>query len=204
MTQTIDIDAFIATQRPEQDYIVLAGQRSPGRATIKGAAATKKWDVREGYGRSGGSTTYVGDAIARFSVEIYLWEDSQWSDWDVFAKVLDTPVRKPTVLTAGAKAAPSVSESLAMDISHPILNRAPLHITSVVVEEVSQFEVDENGGYTSTIKMIQFRAPKAALSRSDKSTPGVKKGPPTARDAIEAEIAKAKAKALSMGGKLFE
>jgi hypothetical protein len=53
----------------------------------------------------------------------------------------------------------------AFGIKHPILTTLPLKITSVVVEDVTQMEQDEDGAWRCTIKFLEYRAPKPALGK---------------------------------------
>ena len=47
VTQAV-IDTFLASP-PIQDFIVLGGLRSPGRATVAGAGSPRDWDIRKGW-----------------------------------------------------------------------------------------------------------------------------------------------------------
>jgi hypothetical protein len=142
------------------DYIMLAGQRSPGLADLpQGASAPRKWDLRKGYGLSGGGIVYTGDDLAKFPVKIRLYTDQDWTDWDSFK----TLVRKPP---------PNVKPK-AMDIWHPILEE--FEIKSVVVEDLKGPTQTGDGEWTWEIDFLQFRAPKVAIA---KPTASVTKPPP--------------------------
>lgn len=168
-------DILTGAEFPQQDYILLGGVKSPGRATILGAGSPRTWDVRQGYGYSGAVVVFTGDGLAKFDVRIDLWEKSHFSEWARFAKV-------------ALEKAPMGLKPKAMDIAHPVLNMAPLKITSVVVEDVSQFEQDEEGMWSCTIKLLQYRAPKPALGKPLASIPNAPNVAPTAVDAAELEI----------------
>ena len=61
---TLDTLLTMADDKPYQDYIVLAGQRSPGLAVVRGSDSPRKWDVRNGYGFSGATIVYTGLGLA--------------------------------------------------------------------------------------------------------------------------------------------
>lgn len=170
-------DLILGNEFPQQDYILLGGVQSPGRATVLGAGSPREWDVRKGYGYSGAVTVYTGENLAKFEVLIELWEKSHFAEWVRFAKIA---LEKP----------PLGTKPKALDIAHPLLNLPPLSITSVVVEDVSQFEQDEEGLWSCTIKFLQFRAPKPALGKPLASIPNAAKPVPTAQDAADVEIQK--------------
>jgi len=157
---------------PRVDYIILNGLKSPGRAIIRGAGTPRDWDIRKGFGFSGATVVFVGDNLAKFSVEIFLWDfPKHWLEWQRFSKVLERPPAPGDATTLGDGGfLPSVSPK-ALSIVHPVLNMGPLHITSVVIEDVTQFEQDETGGFRCEIKMLQFRKPKPMLAKPDAATP---------------------------------
>lgn len=170
-------DIIAGNEFPYQDYIVLAGQQSPGRATVQGAALERKWDVRDPQGASGANAIYYGEKLIRFQVRIDLWTPEQFADWTKFAKLLQKE--------------PAGRIATAMRISHPLLNVPPLNIQDVVVENCSQMTEDDDGMFSCTIDFLQFRPPKPAEGKPVGSTPGA--GPKvvqSAQDAGEEQIAK--------------
>lgn len=167
--------ADLLASPPEQDYIILAALKSPGRAYIKNAGSPRDWDIRKGYGFSGASVVFTGNNLAKFEVDIELWMPSHWIDWAVFSKLLAKPNGLVPIVGLG--------------ISHPLLTMAPLSITSVVVEDVSQFVQDDQGSLICTIKFIEYKRPLPALSRPIAEIPAASKALPTATDAVNAELA---------------
>jgi hypothetical protein len=168
-------DIILGNVPPEQDYVLLGGARTPGRATIVGAGSPRSWDIRQGYGYSGAIVVFTGEGLAKFDIVVDLWLPSHWGEWNRFAKV------------ALAKA-PLGMKPKALDIAHPLLALEPIKVTSVVVEDVTQFEEDDEGLWTCRIKCLQYRAPKPALGKPLASIPNVDKPKPTAQDAAELEI----------------
>jgi hypothetical protein len=145
---------------PTQDYIVLGGFPSPGKAVIRGAGSPRKWDVRDGYGLTGAVTVFMGEGLATFEVDIYCWEDHHFLAWPIWAKLT---LANPPI---GAR---PTSQS----IKHPQLNDPPLTIDQVVVTDVSQWEdIDETGYWMRTIKFLQYRKPRPALVKPFEGPPG--------------------------------
>lgn len=174
---------------PRQGYIVLSGRRSPGVAHVRGAGSPRKWDTPGGYGIDGSSTVYTGAGLARFDVDIRLWEPEHFIEWNLFARILD----KPKARQAGG-----------LGIRHPLVNGPPLYITSVVVEDVSQFEDNGFGLFVCTIKLLEFRQGKqTGAARLQGTIPpaginGV--SPPTARDKGEERILQLTNQVQLLGG----
>jgi hypothetical protein len=171
--------------RPRQSHIVLASLKSPGVCRVRGANSPRDWDIRKGYGLTGATIVYTGDNLAKFSVDIQLWEDSQFLEWEIFAKILEKPK---------TRIAP------ALGIQHPMVNMAPWGITSVVVEDVDQFEDNDEGLFMATIHFIQFRKPLPMLARPVASIPAIATPNPTAADAFELELQGKLAQVAALGG----
>jgi hypothetical protein len=151
----LDLDSEL----PIQDYIVLAGKRSPGRATVRGASSPRKWDEQAGYAQTGATLIYTGKALAKIEVDIYLWIESQFAEWTRFAQA--TLIDPKPVLTPSS-----------LSIQHPMVNREPLYISQVVVDDVTQWEQDDSGGFQCTIKLHEFRPRKPALVKPREGPPG--------------------------------
>lgn len=155
---------------PYRDYILLGGDRCPGKQVVPDANSPRKWDERQGYGFSGAYLIYMGDGLAHFGVEVHLWDDAHWAQWETFSK---KHLEKP----------PTGQVAKAQPIDHPVLNMTPLKIASVVVEDVTGWVVDDYGEWTCLIKFAQFRKPKPALGRPIATIAPVKTPVPTAQDA---------------------
>lgn len=133
------------------DYILLAGQRSPGVALLPGGASSpRKWDERKGYGTSGSTIVFTGEGLAKFSVKIQLVTRDDWAAWDAWAPLV--------------KRSPKGDKPKATDIWHPILEEHG--IASVVVEDlVGPTQVLDGTAWEWELKFIQYRAPKPALAK---------------------------------------
>lgn len=132
------------------DYVVLAGQRSPGLATLDGWGSPRQWDERRGYGVTGATVVYKGTKLARGRLSIRLITEADWEAWEAWRPLVQRP--------------PSDQRPRALDIQHPVLEG--LGIRSVVVEDVSQpAPTGDTGEYTIEIKLLEFREPQRAVVR---------------------------------------
>lgn len=145
-----------------QDYIVLAGKRSPGVAEVLGASSPREWAERGGYGVTGAFSVFKRRGLSHFSVKLTLATDQDWQDWAVWKPVVD---KLPT------KRGGTTPASGYLKIEHPIL--ADLDIKAAGVEDVGAPEQTDNGVWTITIKFIEFRSPKVTLATPEgaKATP---------------------------------
>lgn len=177
-------------RRPTQDYIILIGvdgpKRSPGRATISGAALSRKLDTPGGFGVTGSSTNYLGDELTEFDVEISLWEDSHWFEWTNFAPILAKP--------------PKGILAKSLKIIHPILNRPPWLIDSANVKKVSQWDQSPKGLWTCRITMLEWRKPVPAFGKPNGTIPAAGTG--ILDFSKDPKIAELMAKIPALGGAL--
>jgi len=142
---------------PNQDKIILAGYPSPGYAVVKGAQSPRKWDLRTGYGLSGSTALFIGRDVSKFSVDIFLWKPQHFIEWAVFAQVLTAP------------------PFLSLGIQHPTLNAAPISISQVQIENVTQLEQEPDGGglWCSTINFFDFKLRAPALLKPQGGPPAL-------------------------------
>lgn len=164
------LDLIQGAEFPQQDYIVLGGLTSPGRAEITDCAFERRYDVREPYGAAGGSTVWQGDSIKRAVVQISLWEASHFADWETFAK--GVLFKKPG--------------RVAYTVDHPVLKL--IHFTECQVEKVTGFQQTDTGIWQCEIHLLEFRRPKPALSKPVAAIPNAPKPVPTAQDAADIQI----------------
>lgn len=168
---------------PSRRYIILSAAGvslpSPGVAKIKRAGSPRNWDIRKGYGFSGASLVFTGTGLAKFDVDLFLWEPEQFVLWEAFSALLTNPPPPPGVIPTS------------LSIDHPILNKKPWLITKVVVEDVSSWECNEYGLWSLTISFIQYRKAAPALLPPAEGPPGASKVPVplTAQQKINAELA---------------
>lgn len=130
------------------DYVVVAGQRTPGLAEVVGAGSPRQWDERRGFDMTGATLRFRGKKLGRFSIKLTLATSEEFAAWATFSRVvLALPARGRGALT----------------LVHPILN--DWGIRSGVVEDVVQPTPDgDTGKYVVEIKMIERRPPAPAGS----------------------------------------
>ena len=150
-----------------QSWILLQNRRSPGAADVLGAALKQRLDVRKMMGMSGGIIVWTGQDLCPFSVNLRLYEQKDWDDWNAWKSIV---LARPKITTG---VAPGAVVSKALDIQHPLL--AEVGIRAAVVHEVSQPKLtQESGEWTIEIKFIEFRgAPKMQMAKAEgsKATP---------------------------------
>lgn len=134
------------------DYIVLAGERSPGIATVEGAELTRRLRERRAFGVAGATVIDQGAQLAHFTVTLRLLTTDDLDAWDEWKRLLVRPASRSTQ---------------GVDIEHPVL--ADLEIRSVLLESRSQLTQDDTGGQSVVIKFCEYRAPVVALAVPDGS-----------------------------------
>lgn len=139
------------------NYVMFAGQRTPGIAEVIGANAPRRWDERESYGWSGAFIVYHGQKLSHFTVRLRLYTEQDWEDWAAFKPLVDK-------VPLGKRQGP-------LDLVHPQL--AQVGIKSAAVEDVYIEELYDPGVWQIDIKMIEYRSPRLALAqaRGSKATP---------------------------------
>ena len=160
---------------PDVDWVVLDNRIPPGTSYPTGSGSPRKWDKRAGYGISGAFLVYTGADLSEFEVHVTIWTEEHWTEWLEFSTVLEKPKQ-------GTK-------PKAIPIVHPLVNRPPIRITEVVVEDVSQFEPDETRElWTCVIKLSAWKGPEKMLARPSAAIPGANLAVPTAQDAADRQI----------------
>ena len=143
------------------DHILLAGRRSPGLATIRGAGIAARWDERRLYAAGGAFVVYRGQKLSKFTVTLRLYTEQDWSDWHEWRPLVQRPP-PPEPRGPGSDLAILLHRPRAKDIWHPILE--DLEIRSVVIEAVLQPQQTADGEWSIEIKMIEYRPPQLALT----------------------------------------
>ena len=142
------------------DFVTIAGQRTPGLATIKDADKIRRLHERRGYALSGASVRDQGDQLTHFTVQLVFTTSAEFEAWDAFRPILARPPGRSTS---------------ALDISHPILEL--VGIRSVIPEKTGQPKMlDELGTWGIELGFCEFRNPQPALDAVSASaavvTPG--------------------------------
>ncbi len=182
----IELDAAF----PTQHYISIGGERSPGKATVRGGNTPRGWDIRKGYGLTGATVAPTGDELAAGIVVLFeFWQAAQITAWYAYAaKYFDKSVR---ILPGGKTPKP-------LGIFHPVLAAPPLGMTSFVVKDATQLENDGTGLWSCEVHLLQYRKPKPALAKPSGVVPPAAVAAPTAMDAADIEMAQKYAKYNSL------
>lgn len=177
------------------DFYTIAGQSSPGLSIVGAAKRSDKWDVKEGKGTVGASTTFVNRPPATFSILTQLWEERHFSEWAVFKAALKYDPKKKT--------------KQALSIYHPAL--ADIEIGAVVCTDVTAIEHKGNGLYEVSATFLEYYpSPPTNMSSTPNGSTGNSKDatgkppglpPDPVGDDLEKQIAAEKKKAKD--GSLF-
>lgn len=166
------IDKVLLAYDPPNGQQV-AWQVSPGIGRVEGAGTHQKWDQRQGYGLAGSFPIYFGDKLAEFDIVLRLYTSHDWSDWASWSALVAKP--------------PRGTRPKALAVYHPWL--AMVDIGACVVTDVMQPEEIDNGGYEITIKCLQWRKPKIALSKPDAAKTNASTDPVDAKiEALTAQV----------------
>ncbi len=169
--------------RVEGDSFRIGGDWCPGIAIARKASDPRKWDKRAGYGISGATLVYMGDDLSAFSIDVSIWTQTQMNEWKTFfGKYLKKPA-PPKIDPKSAFAAPPVAIPKALGLYNPRL--AMLGISTVVVEDVTQFEQVGDGIEGCTIDVQVYRAPLPILVKPNGKIPDVNGKGPDAKDEAE-------------------
>lgn len=138
------------------DHVLIAGERTPGIATIEGADAPKRLIKRRGYGLSGATVRDGGDELSEFKIFVDLFTAADFDAWTAF---LPTILRRRTEPATSIFALP---RQRALDIQHPFLE--DLGIRSVMIGNVTQPKQVEAGRWRVEISVCEYREPRPALA----------------------------------------
>ncbi len=126
------------------DFIIIAGETTPGVVKLTGHDRKVSWDVKTGAGQSGATTTLKDIPPIEFTAAFYLVSQEEIDAW----AAIDTLIRSTV---AGAK-------PKALDVYHPDL--ATNGITSLVLASFGGVVHDGKGGQTITVKFQEYKPPK--------------------------------------------
>ena len=155
------------------DFCTVGGVRSPGiipKKGISGLDRVNKWDVKEGKGTKGATTTYVGRPPIPFSIKFWLWTSAHFQAWDAFASVLRYDPSK-------------TSPGEAVSFFHPAAADPSIGVSSVVVTKIGGItEEDDHGLYSRTVDFLEYApaAQEAAVSTPAGSKYTTGRGDPNA------------------------
>lgn len=156
--------------RTEADSFKIGGDWCPGRCTPRKAGDPRIWEKRKGWGFTGATALFTGNDLAEFEIDVEWWMQRQVNEFKVFFKKY---LEKP----------PPKTRPKALGIYQPTL--AFIGINALVVTNaLAPFEVDELGGWGTTISVMVFRPPTPMLALPSGAIPAVQNNP-TAKDRNE-------------------
>lgn len=183
----IELDATF----PEQDYVLIQNERSPGQAIVQRSSSPRGWDERKGYALTGATLVPTGDPLGQFSVIFRFWDPADMPAWYAFAaKYFDK----------GVRFVPGTITPRALGIYHPILAAPPIRITQVVVEDATGLEKTEDGLWFCEVFFKAYRKPKPALAAPQAAIPAASTAAPTAVDAADLEMKQKLAEFQALAG----
>lgn len=124
--------------------IILGGVKSPGVVTLTGHDRKVEWDVKNGNGQSGASTTLKSIPPVEFTATFYLADADDIDAWPAFHGLINSTLSGRT--------------PKALDIYHPDL--VENEIVSVVKALVGGAVHDKKGGQTRVVKFQEYKPPK--------------------------------------------
>lgn len=128
------------------NVIVLGGATSPGTVKISGHDREAKWDVKEGSGQSGATTTLKSKPPTTFTCVFTLTDAADIAAWPAFQAACEETINGKT--------------PKAKDIYNPDL--ASQKITSVCLAKMGGAVHDGKGGQTRTVVFQEYMPPKKA------------------------------------------
>lgn len=157
------------------DTIELGGQTSPGQVkSITGHDRKINWDVKEGEGQSGASSTLKSIPLRAPVVTFYLATLEDIAQWSLF---------REQCLSTITGATPK-----ALDIYHPDL--AAYEVRSVTLANMGAPQHDGKGGQTIAVTFQEYAPPKPkGGSASGSASKSKKNAAPDPNAAANAELA---------------
>lgn len=158
------------------DSIVLGGHVSPGVVKLSGHDRAYKWDVKEGNGQDGASSTFKGAQLTSFTATFFLADDDERDAWETFDAVIRGMVEG--------------SSATALAIYHPDLARN--RIDAVSAGKIGGMAHDGMGGSTVAVTFQEYKPAKKKSSTPSGAKTSAQGG---AADPAKADDPNAQAKA---------
>lgn len=133
MTNPVDNDDLYTS-------VVLGGVTSPGTVKISGHDREAKWDVKDGTGQTGATTTLKSRPPAVITCTFYLADQEDFDAWPAFQAACEETISGAT--------------PKAKDVYHPDL--ASQKITSVCLAKLGGAVHDGKGGQTRTVVFQEY------------------------------------------------
>lgn len=172
----IDPDRF-----PEAwEQAIIGGVPTLGLATVSGGAYVLGWDAKKGTAKSGASTVFTGRELSECTLKITFADGAQGLSAEDQINQWDEQI--VPILTQ------SENGKTAVDFYHPSVSEPPIELTSVVVKEIGQIQVQGDGLRTVEVKLLKYVKPKPAPAGKPSGSASKSPGAPTAKDAMDQQI----------------
>lgn len=157
------------------DSIELGGVRSPGQVrSISGHERKVNWDVKEGQGQTGASTTLKSIPLRTITVTFFLADEDDIAAWPSFRELCLSTIKGAT--------------PKALDIYYPDL--AVNEVRSVVLASLGGVQHDGKGGQTIAVVFQEYAPPRPKGGSPKGSSSSAKKNAaPDPNAAAKAELA---------------
>jgi len=170
------------------DLVLIASVEYP-YCTVSGFSRKHKWDVKEGKGTFGATTTFTNEPPMEGDITFTAWESAHFTLFDgILDQLRYNPAKKRTE---------------AVDIFHPAIADIDGH--SFVCTEIGQWEHQGNGEYTRKLHFLEYKpapktsavaTPTTSTTNDPNSTPGIPPDPAVVNAQAEFDKQLADAKAL--------
>lgn len=138
------------------DYVLLAGQRSPGICDVLAADSPRRWDERRGYGLSGATLVYRGAGLSHPRLMLRLYTDQDWADWHAWGTlVMREPWPDAAAIERRARQAEATQQELS-DLQQAIAVNPSLGNDSAVTNRLSTLS-----SRSTTTPLTALRRPRA-------------------------------------------
>jgi hypothetical protein len=135
------------------NFYVLAGMVSPGTVVITGMGQPRIITEIRAPGSAGATCIYAGWKPSHFTATHTLVDAVDWRLWDTFKTILKLPTRG--------------QRGQALDFWHPFAELFEPPIRAVIVEEIGQFQTQDNGSETIEVKYAQFTKHRIQYAKPD-------------------------------------
>lgn len=156
---TIAEATYFSPENTPIDYVLFAGQQTPGYAEVTGLHAPRKIQAQSGPGLSGARYMFLGLEVVEFHVKIHLQDDDDWRDWHYYKRTgaAGFALRNPIGEGSGS----TFVRLNPVTFWHPFAADPTIMIDAVLIKDVSQPEREgDNTQHVVDITCLGYRALK--------------------------------------------
>jgi hypothetical protein len=138
--------------RDPWDIVILAGQKLPGIAVVKGRGIEHQIDVKKSPGKAGATITDLGSDLGRIEIHLSMWTLDQWAYFKRIRPLIQP--EKPD------------GKLMPVDVQHPGINA--IGVSSLYVKRVGPAQTGngrhggDRGITTIEIECLQYAPPSTA------------------------------------------